>query len=77
MKYGGLRFLEAAHVRDLLSALRILDNPRDELAWYRLLLLLEGIGPAARPARLDGSRRRPVPTRIRWPVSWLTMRPCR
>ena len=46
MKYGGLRFLEAAHVRDLLAALRILDNPRDELAWYRLLQLLEGIGPA-------------------------------
>ena len=46
IKYGGLRFLEAAHVRDLLAALRVLDNPRDELAWYRLLQLLEGIGPA-------------------------------
>src|SRR6202034_112173 len=50
VKYGGLRFLEAAHVRDLLAALRVLDNPRDELAWFRLLQLLEGIGPA-------GSRR--------------------
>ena len=46
VKYGGLRFLESAHVRDLLSALRVLDNPRDELAWYRLLQLLEGLGPA-------------------------------
>jgi DNA helicase-2/ATP-dependent DNA helicase PcrA len=46
VKYGGLRFLEAAHVRDLLAALRILDNPRDELAWFRLLQLLDGIGPA-------------------------------
>jgi DNA helicase-2/ATP-dependent DNA helicase PcrA len=46
VKYGGLRFLEAAHVRDLLAALRVLDNPRDELAWFRLLQLLEGIGPA-------------------------------
>jgi DNA helicase II / ATP-dependent DNA helicase PcrA len=46
VKYGGLRFLEAAHVRDLLAALRVLDNPRDELAWYRLLQLLEGVGPA-------------------------------
>jgi DNA helicase-2/ATP-dependent DNA helicase PcrA len=45
VKYGGLRFLEAAHVRDLLAALRLLDNPRDELAWYRLLQLLEGVGP--------------------------------
>jgi DNA helicase-2/ATP-dependent DNA helicase PcrA len=46
VKYGGLRFLEAAHVRDLLAALRVLENPRDELAWFRLLQLLEGIGPA-------------------------------
>jgi DNA helicase-2/ATP-dependent DNA helicase PcrA len=46
VKYGGLRFLEAAHVRDLLAALRLLDNPRDELAWYRLLQLLDGVGPA-------------------------------
>jgi DNA helicase-2/ATP-dependent DNA helicase PcrA len=47
VKYGGLRFLEAAHVRDLLAALRVLDNPRDELAWYRLLQLVDGIGPVA------------------------------
>jgi len=46
VKYGGLRFLEAAHVRDLIAALRVLDNPRDELAWYRLLQLLDGVGPA-------------------------------
>ncbi len=46
VKYGGLRFLEAAHIRDLLAALRILDNPADELAWFRLLQLLEGVGPA-------------------------------
>jgi DNA helicase II / ATP-dependent DNA helicase PcrA len=46
VKYGGLRFLEAAHVKDLLSLVRILDNPWDELAWFRVLRLLEGIGPA-------------------------------
>jgi DNA helicase II / ATP-dependent DNA helicase PcrA len=46
VKYGGLRFLEAAHVRDLVSALRVLDNPHDELAWFRLLQLLDGVGPA-------------------------------
>jgi DNA helicase-2/ATP-dependent DNA helicase PcrA len=45
VKYGGLRFLEAAHVRDLLAALRILDNPVDELAWFRLLQLLDRVGP--------------------------------
>ncbi|MDK1018838.1 MAG: ATP-dependent helicase [Actinomycetota bacterium] len=46
VKFGGLRFLEAAHVKDLLSLLRILDNPRDELAWNRVLLMLPGVGPA-------------------------------
>ena len=45
-KYGGLRFLEVAHVKDLLAILRILENPRDEMAWFRVLLLLDGVGPA-------------------------------
>ena len=44
-KYGGLRFLEAAHVKDLIAFLRILENPRDEMAWFRALQLLPGIGP--------------------------------
>lgn len=46
VKFGGLKFLEAAHIKDLLSMLRILDNPKDELAWNRVLLMLPGIGPA-------------------------------
>ncbi len=45
-KWGGLKFLEAAHVKDVLAFLRILENPRDEVSWYRLLLLLPGIGDA-------------------------------
>ena len=44
VKYGGLRFVEAAHVKDLLALLRLLDNPWDELAWFRVLCLLEGVG---------------------------------
>jgi DNA helicase II / ATP-dependent DNA helicase PcrA len=47
VKYGGLRFLEAAHVKDLLAVFRLADNPRDELAWFRLLQLLPGVGPAS------------------------------
>src|SRR5215210_1881886 len=43
-KWGGLKFLEAAHVKDVLAFLRILENPRDEVSWYRLLMLLPGIG---------------------------------
>lgn len=46
VKYGGLKFLEAAHVKDLLALLRILDNPFDELAWFRVLQLVDGVGPA-------------------------------
>lgn len=44
-KYGGLRFLEAAHIKDLIAILRIAENPRDEMAWFRVLQLLDGIGP--------------------------------
>jgi DNA helicase-2/ATP-dependent DNA helicase PcrA len=43
-KWGGLKFLEAAHVKDVVAFLRVLENPRDEVSWYRLFLLLEGIG---------------------------------
>jgi len=46
VKYGGLKYLEAAHVKDLLALLRILDNPADQLAWHRVLAAMEGVGPA-------------------------------
>ncbi|HEX6845302.1 MAG TPA: ATP-dependent helicase [Actinomycetota bacterium] len=46
VKYGGLKFLEAAHVKDALAMLRVLENPWDEVAWFRVLQLPEGIGPA-------------------------------
>ncbi len=44
-KFGGLRFLDAAHVKDLLAFLRIAENPTDETAWFRVVKLLDGIGP--------------------------------
>ena len=46
VKYGGLRFLEAAHIKDLLAILRWAENPRDETAAFRTLQLLGGMGPA-------------------------------
>jgi DNA helicase-2/ATP-dependent DNA helicase PcrA len=46
VKYGGLRFLEAAHVKDLLAVLRWADNPQNGLAAFRVLQLLPGMGPA-------------------------------
>jgi DNA helicase-2/ATP-dependent DNA helicase PcrA len=46
VKYGGLRFLEAAHVKDLMALCRVVENQRDELAWFRVLGLIDGVGPA-------------------------------
>jgi DNA helicase-2/ATP-dependent DNA helicase PcrA len=46
VKYGGLKFLEAAHVKDLLSVLKWGENPRNEIAAFRVLKLLPGMGPA-------------------------------
>lgn len=47
VKYGGFKFLEAAHVKDLLALLRWADNPRNRIAATRVLQLLPGMGPAA------------------------------
>jgi DNA helicase-2/ATP-dependent DNA helicase PcrA len=46
VKYGGLKFLEAAHVKDLLSVLRWADNPKNTVAAFRVVQLLPGMGPA-------------------------------
>jgi len=45
VKFGGMKFIETAHVKDLLAFLRIASNPNDYISWYRVLLLHEGIGP--------------------------------
>ncbi len=45
IKYGGLRFTEAAHVKDFLAAARVVANPADDIAWFRVLRLHEGVGP--------------------------------
>src|SRR4051795_10462855 len=46
-KYGGLRYLEAAHVKDFLATLRLVDNGADDVAWFRVLQLVEGLGPVS------------------------------
>ncbi|MBO6793380.1 MAG: ATP-dependent helicase [Balneolaceae bacterium] len=45
VKFGGLKFTEAAHVKDVLAHVRVLVNPMDTLAWNRILMLIDGIGP--------------------------------
>lgn len=46
VKYGGLKYMESAHVKDVLSVLSWADNPRNDVAGFRVLQILEGIGPA-------------------------------
>ena len=85
VKYGGLRFTEAAHVKDFLAAARVVANPADDIAWFRVLRLHEGIGPVharrvidalaadrAGPARMGwrGRSRRAVPGWAAQPLRW-------
>jgi DNA helicase-2/ATP-dependent DNA helicase PcrA len=53
VKYGGLRYLEAAHVKDFLAVLRLADRSADEMAWFRVLQLLDGVGPARARRAVD------------------------
>lgn len=53
VKFGGLKFLDAAHVKDVLALLRFVENPRDRVAGFRVLHLLPGIGPASAQRILD------------------------
>jgi DNA helicase-2/ATP-dependent DNA helicase PcrA len=45
IKRGGVKFIETAHVKDLLAHLRVLANPMDTVSWHRVLMLVEGVGP--------------------------------
>jgi len=53
VKFGGLKFLEAAHVKDILAILRFVENPRDRVAGFRVLNLLPGVGPRSAQHVLD------------------------
>jgi len=57
-KWGGLKFLEAAHVKDVLAFLRVLENPRDEVSWYRILMLMPGIGDITARAMMESMAER-------------------
>lgn len=45
VKFGGFKFVETAHIKDVVAYLRVLENPRDVVSWNRILLLIEGVGP--------------------------------
>jgi ATP-dependent DNA helicase UvrD/PcrA len=53
VKFGGLKFIEAAHVKDMLAILRWAENPADRVTGFRVVQLLEGVGPATAGKALD------------------------
>ena len=62
VKFGGLKFLDTAHVKDLLALLRFVENPRDRVAGFRVMQLLPGVGPSSAQRVLDLMTVKP----IRW-----------
>jgi len=61
VKFGGLKFLDSAHVKDLLALLRFAENPRDRVAGFRLMLLVPGVGPTSAQRVLEQMARAPDP----------------
>lgn len=62
--YSGARFVESAHIKDMLAFCRLRDNPRDELAWHRAARLLPGVGAATAARACDALRERDDPERM-------------
>jgi len=68
VKYGGLKFLEAAHIKDVLSVLRWCENPRDRVAGFRAVQLLPGIGPSTAAKILDQVEAEPHATDVLYDI---------
>ena len=64
VKVGGLKFMEAAHIKDMFAYLRVLANPLDMISWHRILLLLDGIG--GKTAQNLLTQLQPQPDAINW-----------
>ena len=60
LKYGGFKFIETAHVKDVVAYLRVLENPRDVVSWNRILLLMDGVGPRTAEKVVDDILKRRV-----------------
>jgi DNA helicase-2/ATP-dependent DNA helicase PcrA len=61
VKFGGLKFLDSVHVKDVLAVLRWAENPRDRVAGFRVMQLLPGVGPATAARLLDAVVARATP----------------
>ncbi|MEO7851099.1 MAG: ATP-dependent helicase [Rubrivivax sp.] len=83
VKFGGLKFLEAAHVKDLLSVLRWAHNPRHRMAGFRVAQLVAGMGPASAQRLIDATAHADDPAAV-WQAfkppssanGWLALRDC-
>ena len=69
VKYGGIRYLEATHVKDFLSLLRLVLNPADQVSWFRVLQLLEGVGPRTASRIVETLRLEPATLPEQWRAS--------
>jgi DNA helicase-2/ATP-dependent DNA helicase PcrA len=61
VKFGGLKFLDAAHVKDVMSVLRFIENPRDRVVGFRVMQLMPGVGPVSAQHVLDHITAAPNP----------------
>ena len=73
-KYGGLRYLDTAHVKDLLASFRLVERPGDQLAWFRLLQLIDGVGPGRARRTCDLLLAGGAPSLAALEVRWTTAR---
>ena len=60
VKFGGMKLIESAHIKDLLAFMRIAVNPNDLVSWYRILLLHQGVGPKKAQQVLDAIARKEI-----------------
>jgi DNA helicase-2/ATP-dependent DNA helicase PcrA len=60
VKFGGFKFVETSHVKDVVAYLRVLENPRDVVSWSRILLLIDGVGPRTAEKVVDDILKRRV-----------------
>lgn len=73
VKFGGFKFIETAHVKDVVAYLRVLENPRDAVAWHRILLLIDGVGPRTSQRVIEdilARRSRPTADTSTLPAFW-------
>lgn len=68
VKYGGLKFLDATHVKDALAMLRFAQNPRDRIAGFRVALTLPGVGPASAERIVQAAAQDGLAALAAWPA---------